>query len=426
MIHYSKNLWDEKSGEFREGFFEERGGRIQGLEFGKPPSSATLEFRDWKDAYLGPAFVDLHVHARDFDESHKETLQSLDAAAVKGGVVLASCLANSKPRMDRPERLQEFFSKAESCRARFIPFAAVTKNLEGQEDTDWEALAGMAIAGFSDDGRPIEDEERMARLMKFCAKKNLLISLHEEDLERSHGSCLHDGPSAMRWGVWGSPACAEDRMVERDLNLLRRWKTPLHFAHMSSAAAVQRLTQAKQEGLEFSAELTPHHGLLEAREVDRWAAERLSEFKVCPPVRNAEDRAALLQALREGVLDCVATDHAPHSFFEKSLPIEAAAPGYSSIEYFFTFANELRLQAALSWRQFYDRSARRPAELLRCEKDLGSLEKGREASFVVFHPEAEVSLSFVASKSQNGPWPGRKLRGQLISTWIRGREVYSL
>ncbi len=296
--------------------------------------------------------------------------------------------------------------------------------MKGEEDTDWEALLKLPIAGFSDDGRPIESPERMRRLMHHLRDKKKILSLHEENLSLSCGSCLHESAAAEYWGVKSSPSSAELSMVERDLKILRDLRVPLHFAHLSSGETIKLLEAARRENLPFSAELTPHHGLLSVDEVREWPVEKLAQFKVCPPVRSSSDRAALQAAFRSGLLDCFATDHAPHSRFEKELPIEGAMHGFSSIEWHFSLANELRLESQTDWAHFFRALAERPAELLGLQGRLGRLQETYEASFIVFDPHEVVKLEGGASLNDNGPWVGRRIRGKLFATYIRGTQVY--
>jgi len=422
MIHFSKNLWDRASRKFHEGYFKVEAGRISEVEFKKPAGGGAV--KDWGDLFLAPASIDLHVHARDFEESHKETFETVEAAAKKGGVAAMACLANTRPRLDTVERIQEFIRRTEDRKVLFRPFASVTQDLAGKENTDWKALLKLPIAGLSDDGKPIEDIDRMRAVMLALKGTSKLLSLHEENLSLSRGSCLHESPAACRWGVMPSPTSAETSMVTRDLKLAEELGVSLHFAHMSSKEGVGLLAAARKKGIKFSAELTPHHALLTVDEVLKMKVEKLSQFKVCPPVRGAEDQAALRIGFRDAVLDCFATDHAPHSSFEKDRPIEGAMHGFSSIEWHWTLANELRLQAGLEWAVLISAMAERPAELLGLKDRLGSLDKGKDASFIVFDPAAEVQLQPGASKNHNGPWAGRRCRGKLVATWLGGEKVY--
>ena len=422
MIHYSKNLWNRDLKRFQSGYFKVENQRISEIEFKSPAFGSSTE--DWGDLYLAPASIDLHVHARDFEESHKETFETVEAAAKKGGVAAIACLANTRPRRDSVASIQEFIKRTESKKVLFRPFAAVTKDLAGKENTDWQALLKLPIAGLSDDGKPIEDPERMRAVMKVLKGTSKLLSLHEEDLSLSQGSCLHESPAACRWGVVASPPSAEVSMVERDLRLAKELGVSLHFAHMSSREGVQLLNAARKKGIKFSAELTPHHALLTVDEVLKMKVDQLSQFKVCPPVRGLEDQLALRSNFLDGTLDCFATDHAPHSLFDKELPIEGALHGFSSLEWHWTLANELRLQAGVDWSVLIRATAERPAELLGLSNRLGSLAKGKDASFIVFDPLEEVLLVPGASKNHNGPWAGRRCRGKLVATWLGGERVY--
>jgi len=422
MIHFSKNLWNQARAQFEEGYLKVEGNKIGEIQFKKPAAASSV--KDWGDLYLAPASIDLHVHARDFEESHKETFETVEAAAQKGGVAAMACLANTRPRLDTVERVQEFIRRTQDKKVLFRAFASVTKDLAGKENTDWTALLKLPIAGLSDDGKPIEDSDRMRAVMIALKGTNKLLSLHEENLSLSKGSCLHESPAACRWGVVQSPASAEATMVERDLKLAEELGVSLHFAHMSSKEGAALLSAARKKGVKFSAELTPHHALLTVDEVLKLKVDGLSQFKVCPPVRGEEDRQSLRKAFHEGTLDCFATDHAPHSRFEKDRPIEGAMHGFSSLEWHWSLANEFRLQAGIDWAVLIRSMATRPAELLGLSDRLGSLEKGKDASFIVFDPEAEIQLSPGASKNHNGPWAGRRCRGKLVATWLGGEQVY--
>jgi dihydroorotase len=422
---FSKNLWNEAKQKFEAGSLSIDKDQIESIEFGEPRGvNAKKKILDFDSLYVGPSAVDLHIHARDFSEHHKETFDSTEAAAKKGGVSTLVCMANTRPRLDSCERLSEFFEKTKKNFLRFIPFAAVTKNLDGAEPTDFEKLLSMPIAGLSDDGKPILNEKIFRRALLATQKRRKILSLHEEDHSLSKASLLHLSESSMRLGIEGSPETAESQMVERDLKIAEELKAPLHFGHLSSARSVALIRKAKKKGLQISAELTPHHGLLSVEEAELQPLQKLSLFKVCPPVRSQEDREMLRRGVKDGVLDCFASDHAPHSRFEKDLPMDQAAHGMISLEYFFPLYNELRIQAGWSWKVFYRGLFSRPASLLPHLKNFGRFEKGFEASFLVFDPELSETLHWSLSKSNNTPFEGKKIRGKIFQHWARGKKVY--
>lgn len=426
MIHFfTKHLWNPKKAHFEPGFLSIDQTRIAEIQYQKSGSKTLkAKIRDLGDLYVGPSAIDLHVHARDFEESHKETFDSCAEAAKKGGVSTLACMANTRPRMDSPERLHHFLKAVQKQSIRFIPFASVTKNLEGKEPTDWKTLLRMPIAGLSDDGKPILDEAILRAVLKVTRDSKKILSLHEEDTRESKGSLVHLCETSMRLGIEGSSARAESTLVERDLKIAWELKAPLHLGHISSKESVSLIRAARKRGQKVSVELTPHHALLEASQIEELEVSRWADFKVCPPIRSREDRSALQKACFDGTIDCFASDHAPHSRFEKNLPLPLAMHGLVSLEYFFTLYNELRLRTQMPWKVFYRCLSERPASLLSDFEALGRFAPGGEASFLVFDPLAEVKLGFTRSLSQNSLFEGQKFRGRVVEHWAGGKKVY--
>lgn len=424
MILRSKNIFNEVSGRMEPGFVDVEKGRIREIGFGKSsrPKSKSKVI-DLGDLFVGPSGIDLHIHSRDFFERHKETFESLSAQAEKGGVAVMACMANTLPRLDSVSRLKEFFQKSKPFRTRFIPFGAVTLNLEGKQATDWNQMLKLPIAGLSDDGKPIQSEEMMEKVLRATQKAKRLLSLHEEDLAVSKGSNLHSSPTSVRLGIEGCPHDSESSMVERDLRIAKKWNASVHFGHLSSERSLQILRKERKAGVSFSAELTPHHGLLSVDEAEKFSTTDLSRFKVCPVIRSQEDRAALRKGLHEGLIDCFASDHAPHSRFEKECPMAVASHGMASLEFNFSLYNELRLQSKLPWKVFFRAFSARPAELLRLN-GLGRLAKNFEANFIVFDPEAIEVFEFKRAISNNSPFLGRKLRGKVVQHYLKGERVF--
>ncbi len=422
---FSKKMWNENKKRFEPGWMQFDQRKITALEFGQPEGKkARQKFVDVADLCVGPSAVDLHVHVRDFDESHKETFESCEYAALKGGVKAVVAMANSWPRIDSVDRVSAFLKKASKYRVRFLPLAAVTKNLEGKEPTDWSTILKMPVAGLSDDGRPIMDEKIFESALLACKRAHKILSLHEEDIHTSCKSLVHECEVPYRLGLDASPAKSEYSMVARDLAIAEKISAPVHFGHISSKEAVAAIRKARKRGVRVSAELTPHHGLLTVDDLENIPPLQQPLFKVCPPIRQKEDQNVLRAGLRDGTIDCFASDHAPHSELEKELPYADAAHGIIALEYFYPLYLQLRAEAEISWDRFFSCLAVRPAELLNQRRHWGSLALGSEASFVVFDPEQKQNLRWSRSKSSNTPLRNKNINGQVIQHWICGEKVY--
>lgn len=424
MILHSKNIWNEAKQKFESGFVFISKDRIQDLEFGSISRKKNIsKVVDYGKFLIFPSAIDLHVHSRDFNEFHKESFESLEAQAFRGGVAMMACMANTQPRLDSVSALKEFFKRSEKLQTRLFPFAAVTKNLEGKEATDWNALLKMPVAGLSDDGKPVMNEKIFRGALQTIKKFKKIFSLHEEDLSISKASQMQLSDSSIRLGIEGCSEESETSMVARDIRIAAELKASVHFGHLSSRKSIEILRAARKKGIAFSAELTPHHGLLTIAEAEKFPAEKLSLMKVCPVIREETDRRSLLRGLQDGVIDCLASDHAPHSIHEKNLPYALAAHGMIATENHLPLYNEIRLQGKISWGTFLKALSKRPAELLQL-KDEGVLQKSKRASLVIFDPDAVQTLKWSRSKSQNTPFQNHKVHGRVIAHYIRGKKVF--
>ena len=424
MIIHSRNVWNEIKAKFEPGFLTISKDRIESIEFGDPSRSKNLsKVVDYGRFHIFASAIDLHVHSRDFKESHKQRFEELDAQAHRGGVSTMACMANTQPRMDSVQYLKEFFKRAQKLQAKLIPFATVTKNLDGELPTDWEALLKLPIAGLSDDGKPVMNEKIFRGALLATKKAKKLFSLHEEDLSISRSSQLQFSESSIRLGIEGSSDESEASMVERDIRIAGELKASVHFGHLSSRRSVEILRAARKNKIAFSAELTPHHGLLSVENAETLKPTDLSLMKVCPVIREDADRRALLLGLSQGVIDCLASDHAPHSNFDKNLPYSLAAHGMISMENYLPLYNELRLQGKISWGVFLKALSGRPAELLGLKNE-GTLLKGSIASIAVFDPDSLQSLKWTRSQAQNTPFQNRKVHGRVIAHYLKGKKVF--
>ncbi|MBN8555300.1 MAG: dihydroorotase [Deltaproteobacteria bacterium] len=416
---FSKNIWNCDKEKFEKGVLEISGSKISGYQSGDPDLKKNKQkVLDYGDLFVSPSAVDLHIHSRGFLESHKESFETLEAAALKGGVSAGACMANTFPRLDSPQMIREFFKFSKPLRVKLSPFAAVTKNLEGKNPTDWDELLKMPIAGLSDDGKPLLNEKLFEQALVKTKKYKKFISLHEENTETSCASQLHLSESSMRLGIEGSPENSESEMVARDLAIASRVKAHLHLAHMSSAKSVALIQAAKKKGVSVSAELTPHHALLSVDQAEKYSYVDLSRFKVCPVIRSREDQAALWKGVENGAIDCFASDHAPHSHFEKDRPYKEAAHGMIGLEYYFPLYNEFRLRSKLSWKRFFECFWKNPAKLLKLDMNAADL--------IIFDPNAVQTLDWSLSKSSNTPFAGAKIRGKIVEHWIAGKKLYGI
>ncbi|MGA0163545.1 MAG: dihydroorotase [Bdellovibrionota bacterium] len=418
----SKNVWNSARKRFELGLLEFKSERFHQVLFGREARSLS-SVKDYDELYIGPAAIDLHVHGRDFEESHKESFETLVSASNAGGVATMVCMANTRPRLDHKKQVLEFFKRASSFRSDLRCFASVTIDLNGETPSDWDQLLRLPIVGLSDDGKPILNEALMLACLKKLKEYKKIISLHEEDTQISCGSNLHLSEASLRMGVDSSPEEAESLMVKRDLELAKRIKTHVHFGRISSKNSVALFRKYRGQ-CSFSAELTPHHALMKSEDILELEDRSKTHFKVCPVIRTEEHRQALLKGAKAGLLDCFATDHAPHSYLEKNLPLPQSAHGIVSLEYFYTLYLEVRRQAKMSWSQFFSAIAERPAEILGASKEKARIQKGFEASFVIFDPSEIVDLDFKKSKSNNSPLQGRRLQGKVKEHWIKGSCVY--
>lgn len=421
---FTKNLWNAAKGRFEKGLLEIEGERIAAVTFGEPQGSrARVKIIDLDQFYIGPSAIDLHIHSRDFEESYKETFETLEAGALAGGVSALVCMANTRPRLDTVSRVKEFLKRVSRLRVNCIPFAAVTENLEGKCPTDWNALLKMPVAGLSDDGRPIANAEIMKSALLATKKSKKILSLHEEDHAYSKASLVDFSPASMKCGLEGSPDISEFSMVERDLKLAELTEAPIHFGHISSRNSVDRIRKAKRRGLNISCELTPHHALLTADDILKVPMTERGLYKVCPVIRSQEDRESLLRGAEDGTLDCFASDHAPHADLEKFVPYDQAAHGIISLENHFSLYNQVRIRSKMSWTRYFNATTMRPAALLNLKGPVG-ISKGALANLLIFDPDTKVDLQWRRSKSNNTPFKKQSLKGRVVEHWIKGVKVY--
>lgn len=368
---------------------------------------------------VAPGFVDVHVHFRDPGFTYKEDICTGARAAARGGVTSVVLMANTRPAVDNPETLAYVMNKGKEADIHIYTCANVTKGLQGKELTDMATLSKLGAVGFTDDGIPITDERLLRTALRQAAKCGKPVSLHEENPALIINNGINAGSAAAHYGIGGSPREAEISMVERDLRIALEEGADLSIQHISTKEAVELVRQAKKKSCHIYAEATPHHFTLTQDAVIRQGALA----KVNPPLREEEDRLAIIEGLRDGIIDMIATDHAPHSAEEKAKPLTEAPSGMIGLETSFSLGmRELVHKGYLSVSELVEKMSYAPARLYHL--DAGYLAEGGPADLVVFDPDKMWTVDGFASKSANSPFVGEKLPGVINYTICRGRTVY--
>lgn len=366
-----------------------------------------------------PGFIDVHVHFRDPGFTYKEDIGSGARAAARGGFTTVICMANTKPAVDNVETLRYVLEEGKKTGIHVLQAAAVTKGLSGKELTDMEALKANGAVGFTDDGIPLLDETILMSAMEEVARLGVPLSLHEENPAFIVQNGINHGAVSKEMGLYGSPAVAEDSLVARDCMLALHTGATLDIQHISSAGSVRMVKLAKELGAKVWAEVTPHHFSLTEEAVLKHGALA----KMNPPLRTEADRQAILEGLRDGSIDMIATDHAPHSREEKEKPFAKAPSGIIGLETALGLAiTELVRPGHLSLMRLMEKMSLSPARLY--QLDGGSIAAGRSADLVIFAPDEEWTVDDFASKSSNSPFTGRRLFGKVKYTICAGEVVY--
>lgn len=394
------------------------GGRIKNVRADLPEEGCD-QVIDAAGCIVAPGLIDVHVHFRDFNQAYKEDILTGAKAAAKGGFTTVVCMANTNPCIDNTGMVEAVMDKAKQAPIHVLTAANITAGMKGKELTDMEALKDAGAAGFTDDGVPIRDVQVLVKAMEEAVRLDLPISLHEEDGSFITNNGIHAGKVAKELGIKGSPAVAEDSMVARDCMIALHTGADINIQHISSKGAVRAVKMAKELGAHVSAEATPHHFTLTEDAVLQYG----SLAKMNPPLRTEEDRQAIIKGLKDGTIDIIATDHAPHSREEKEKPLAEAPSGIIGLETALSLGiTELVEKGHLTVLQLMEKMSLNPARLYRLDK--GYIRAGAVADLVVFdEKEGYVADAFV-SKSSNSPFVGKELRGRVKYTICEGKVVY--
>jgi dihydroorotase len=380
-----------------------------------------IEVVDCKGLCLAPGLVDIRVQIREPGEEYKGTIESAGMSATAGGVTAMICLPNTKPVI-ADMSVVEFVARRARLTglAKIYPYAAATKNLEGREITEMGLLAEAGAVAFTDGERAIADAQVMRRALTYAKNFGLMIVQHPEEPSLGKGGGMNAGEMATRLGLGGIPIAAEVIMVERDIRLVELTGGRLHFAHVSTGAALDVIRKAKARGLPVTCDTAPPYFALNETSV----GEYRTFAKLSPPLRSERDRQAVVEALVDGTIDAIASDHAPHDEDSKRLPFMQAAAGGVGLETLLSVTLDLYHNGHMSLLNALSKICCAPANLMGLRA--GRLEKGARADFMLFDPDAawQVIADDLISKAKNSPFDGRPVQGLVHRTVIDGRTVF--
>lgn len=389
-------------------------------EIGQLSANENEEILDITGLTIAPGLIDTHIHFRDPGFTYKEDLHTGSLAAAKGGFTSVICMANTKPVVDNVETLTDILERAKAEKIRIYQTTSITKGLQGKEMNDLEALVKAGSCGFTDDGIPIVDASLCYKAMLKAAELDMPISLHEEDPAFISENGINHGVASEHLGIQGSPSLAEEVMVSRDCMLALHSKAHTVIQHISSGNSVALVRNAKALGANVHAEATPHHFTL----TDEAVIKHGSLAKMNPPLRTEADRLAIIEGLKDGTIDLIATDHAPHSEEEKAKePMWTAPSGITGLETSLGLGiTSLVKPGHLSLMELLEKMTCNPANLYKLPG--GSVEVNAPADFAIFNPDEEWTVDGFVSKSTNSPFLGEKLYGKIHYTICGGEIVY--
>jgi dihydroorotase len=385
------------------------------------PDHSSVKRIDAKGQWVVPGFIDLHVHLREPGQEYKEDIASGLRAAAAGGYVAVCPMPNTRPVNDNRAITEQMMSRAKEVGGtRLHPFGAVTLGSKGETLAEMADMKEAGAIGVSDDGVCVSNAAVMRRALEYARTFDLLVSQHCEDHHLTAGAQMHEGAVSTKLGLRGWPREAEDIIVARDIILNERIGARYHVAHISTLGAARLVREAKSRGLSVTAEVTPHHLLLTDRELIGYR----TFCKVTPPLREDEDIEAMRQALADGTIDCIATDHAPHSSVEKDCELNAASPGMIGLETTIPLLLGLVRDGVLTATRFVEAMSTSAARVGRLAG--GSLRVGEVADITMLDPELRwtVARDTIRSKQLNSPWLGKEMRGACTRTIVRGEVVF--
>ena len=371
---------------------------------------------------VAPGFIDMHVHFREPGFEYKETIETGCLSAAAGGFTTVAMMPNTNPVNDNRSVTEFMISQTRAYGVvNTLPIGAVTVGLKGEKLTDMGDLKDAGVVAYSDDGRPVMNNELMRHALEYSKMFDLPIIQHSEVLDLTAGGCMNESRVSTELGLKGMPTEGEDIMVYRDIALLEKTGGRVHVAHISSGKSVDLVRQAKAKGLPVTCEVAPHHFSLTDDAVRGYD----TNSKMSPPLRENKDVEAIKQGLKDGTIDMIATDHAPHDLVDKQVDYQSACFGIVGLETALPLSLKLIDEKVITLPQMIALLASRPAEVFNLSK--GNLAVGQDADVVVFDPEAEYTIDAkkFKSKSKNSPFHGWKVKGRVTHTLVMGRIVHT-
>jgi dihydroorotase len=396
-------------------------GRVTGIDQTCSASSEGRTVIEAEGKWVLPGLIDIHVHLREPGHEYKEDLTSGLSAAASGGFTSVLAMPNTSPVIDQADLVRSLLTKAKAIKgARLYQSVAMTRGLKGEELTEYNDLKQAGAVAVTDDGRWVSDSAVMRRVLCYAQVCGLLPLSHTQEGSLSKDGQIHEGRVSTRLGLRGIPAEAEAIAVYRDLALARLTNTPIHICHISSAKSLSLIRDFKAQGVKVTCETAPHYLFLTDEDLSGYDTDK----KMNPPLRTAADREALREAVIDGTVDLIATDHAPHSILEKNVEFMDASFGVIGLETSLPLIYELMTALSLPPSRLVELMSLNPAKIL--DIPGGSLKPGLVADLAVFDPSQtyEYNVNHSQSKSRNSPFKGRKLTGRIVSTIVGGEVVF--
>jgi dihydroorotase len=393
-----------------------RDGRVVGV--GPHPSTHADRTLDAAGKIVCPGLIDMHVHLREPGREEDETISTGTAAALAGGFTSVACMPNTEPALDSKADAEFIYLQAQRAgNAHVFPVGAITKGRQGAELAEIGGLIEGGAVAFTDDGSPVVSAEVMRRALEYCRMFDKAVLSHSEDLDLSRGGVINEGFESMRLGLRGIPAAAEEVMVYREIALAELTGARLHVLHVSTAGSVELIRRGKRRGARVTGEACPHHFTL----TDRCLRSFDSNYKVAPPLRTDADVAAILEGLRDGTLDVIASDHAPHAPEKKMRELDQAPNGVIGLETLLPVCVRALIEpGVLTWPQLIEKLTVNPARVLSIDR--GTLQPGAVADVTIIDPNAEWTIdpAQFRSKSRNCPFAGWQVRGRADTVLVGG------